>query len=162
DARALAGQALERYQGGAPAGRALVLQPAPQELGLLPKPELPDGAISDRALAVVGMPYDCLDLVAPLGTELRQLLLRARLGERIRLRGRLGERQLTAARLRGAGPTYRADGRKSRPVRFCSRMWADHPAPRRNPRRSKRRCGRRRSTRSARARRCRSSTCRSL
>jgi hypothetical protein len=31
---------------------------------------------------------------------------------------------------RGAGPTYRADGRKRRPVRFCSRMCADQPATR--------------------------------
>ena len=31
---------------------------------------------------------------------------------------------------RSAGPTYSADGRNSRPVRFCSRMCADQPATR--------------------------------
>jgi hypothetical protein len=36
----------------------------------------------------------------------------------------------TASRPRDPGPTYLADGRINRPSRFCSRMWALHPAVR--------------------------------
>jgi hypothetical protein len=57
----------------------------------------------------------------------RQAPARSRSLQAARPRLRLPRGQ-TAESDRGAGPTYRADGRKSRPVRFCSRMWADQPA----------------------------------
>ena len=126
----VAREPLERDERRAAHRRALVLEPAPEQLDLLAEAELADRPVGDRALAVVGVAGRGLDLVAPLGAELRQLLLGARLRERVGLRRRLGERQLTEARLRGAGPMYVADGRNSRPVRFCSRMCADQPATR--------------------------------
>src|SRR4029078_12777540 len=71
-----------------------------------------------------------LELLVPLRTELRKLGLRPLLREVVGLGGGLGERQETDWSERVAAPTSRADGRKSRPVRFCSRMCADQPATR--------------------------------
>jgi len=75
------GQELERDQRRPAAGRALVVEPAPQKLRLLAVPELANRAIRDRALPVVAF-----DLVLPLRPQLRELALRALFRER----GRLG------------------------------------------------------------------------
>ena len=80
-------EALEGNQRRPAAGRALVVEPAPQQLDLLAVSELADRAIRDRTLPVVGRPCQALDLVLPLRTELGQLLLGALLRERGRLGG---------------------------------------------------------------------------
>jgi hypothetical protein len=123
---------LERDQGGTAAGGAVVVEPAGEELDLLPEAELSDRAVGDRALAVVAAARRALDLVLPFAPQVRELSLLALPREGVGLRGCLLESQLARSPSsdRGAGPTYRADGRNRRPVRFCSRMWADQPATR--------------------------------
>ena len=76
---------LEREQRRSAAGGTLVLEPAPQELELLPVPELSDRPIRERALTEVSAPGRTLDLVLPLRPELGKLALRALLGELRRL-----------------------------------------------------------------------------
>ena len=78
---------LEGDQRRATAGRALVLEPAPQELGLLPEAELPDRAVGDRTLAVVGRADRRLELVLPARTQVGQLTLGALARELVRLGG---------------------------------------------------------------------------
>jgi hypothetical protein len=78
----LAREELERDQRRATAGRALVVEAAPQELRLLTEPELPDRAVRDSTLAVVGRPRLTFDLVLPPGSQLGQLALGALLRER--------------------------------------------------------------------------------
>ncbi len=128
----LSGEKLERHERRAAAGRALVLDPPPEELGLLAEAELPDRAIRHDPIAVVARSSGRLELVRPRGAQAGELALLALLGEGLSLRRCLLERQLAEAPLseRGAGPTYCADGRNSRPVLFCSKMCADQPATR--------------------------------
>jgi len=85
EARMLAREALERDQRRATAGRALVVQAAPQELGLLAVPELADRAIRDRTLPVVRRARRAFELVLPLRAQLCELALRALLRKRGRL-----------------------------------------------------------------------------
>jgi len=54
EAGMVAREKLERDECRAATGRALVLDPPAQQFGLLAVPELPDGAIGDGALAIVG------------------------------------------------------------------------------------------------------------
>jgi hypothetical protein len=61
----LAGQELERDQRRTAAGRALVLEAAPEELGLLAEPELADGAVRDGTLTVVRSSSRGFELVLP-------------------------------------------------------------------------------------------------
>jgi len=82
----LAREELERDQRRAAAGRALVVEPAPQELGLLPEAELPDRAVRNRALAVVARAGRALQLVGPLRPETGKLAFGSLLGERGSLR----------------------------------------------------------------------------
>jgi hypothetical protein len=82
----LAREELERDQGRAATRGALVLEPAPQKLRLLPEAELPDGPVRDGALAVVRRTDGSLELVLPLRPQLGELALRALFCER----GRLG------------------------------------------------------------------------
>jgi len=82
----LPGEELERDQRRAATGRALILQPAPQELRLLPVAELTDRPVCDGALAVVRRTDRSLELVLPARTEIRQLTLCSLACERIRLR----------------------------------------------------------------------------
>jgi len=82
----LAREELERDQRRAAARGALVLEPAPQELRLLPVPELPDRPVRDGALTVVRRTDRSLELVLPLGPQRGELALRALFCER----GRLG------------------------------------------------------------------------
>jgi hypothetical protein len=82
----VSGEKLERDERRAAAGRALVLDAAAQELGLLPVAELPDRPIGDCALAVVGGPGETLDFVLPLRSEPGELLLLPGVGQL----GRLG------------------------------------------------------------------------
>jgi hypothetical protein len=85
--RMVAGQQLERDQRRAAAGRALVLEAAPQKLGLLPEPELPDRAVGDSALAIVGCAGRGLELVLPARSQIGELALGALPSELVRLRG---------------------------------------------------------------------------
>ena len=78
----LAREELERDQGRAAAGRALVLEPAPQQLGLLTEPELPDRPVRNSALPVVVRTGRGLELVGPLRPEAGQLALCTLLSER--------------------------------------------------------------------------------
>ena len=78
---------LERDQRRAAAGRALVVEPAPQQLRLLAVPELSDRTVGHRALAVVGGTRRSLELVLPFRPQRGELALRALLCERGRLGG---------------------------------------------------------------------------
>ena len=77
-ARMVARQELEREQRRAARGRALVVEPAPQQLLLRAPAELADRAERDGALAEVGAPRGRLELVAPLRAQIGELALRAR------------------------------------------------------------------------------------
>src|SRR5205085_8116285 len=116
-------------QGRPAAGRALVLEPAAQQLRLLAKPELADRPVGSRALPVVLRACLQLQLVGPVAAKVRDFALLALLGQLVRQGGCLGQGH-TEARDRSAGPMYWAEGLNSRPVRFCSRMCADQPATR--------------------------------
>jgi hypothetical protein len=106
-ARAVPRQPLEGDQRRAPAGRALVVEAAPEELELPPEAELPDRAEGDGPLAVVRAAGSRLDLVLPLPPQVRELPLLALLGEGLGLSGCLLEGQVAWPPLsdRGAGPT---------------------------------------------------------
>ena len=135
DARMVARQPLEREQRRPAHGRALVLEPAPQQLDLLPEPELTDRAIGDRALAEVRRRAPTPRARRPIrraaATSSRSLPSprRARRPAPQRPRASLIGRRSCAAAGRCSAPT----GRISRPVRFCSRMCADQPATRAQP-----------------------------
>ena len=79
--RALAREQLERDQRRTAAGRALVVEAAPEQLDLLAEAELTDGPVGDRALAVVGTASGALDLVVPLPAQVGELAFVALLGE---------------------------------------------------------------------------------
>jgi hypothetical protein len=83
----LAREELERDQGRTAAGRALVLDPSPQQLGLLSEAELPDRPVRDSAFPVVVRTGRGLELVAPLRPKPGQLALGPLFGERGPLRG---------------------------------------------------------------------------
>jgi hypothetical protein len=87
EAWVIAREKLERDQRRTAAGRALVLEPAPQKLRLLADPELSDRAVRNGALAVVGRAGRSLELVLPASAEVGELTLGALARERIRLRG---------------------------------------------------------------------------
>jgi hypothetical protein len=82
----VAREQLERDERRAAAGRALVLEPSPQQLDLLAVAKLADRAVRDRPLAVVGGARCTLDLVLPLGAQTGERPLVALLGQC----GRLG------------------------------------------------------------------------
>jgi hypothetical protein len=104
--RSVARKQFQRDQRRAAAGRALVVEPAREQLDLLAKAELPDGPIRDRPFTVVGAPGIRLDLVLPLAPEIREPPLVARLSEFVRLGGCLLEGQdVVAVSERGGGPT---------------------------------------------------------
>ena len=132
-ARPVAREQLQRDQRRPSARRALVLDPAAEQLDLLAEAKLADRAVRGRTLAIVGASHGGFQLVLPLAPEIGRVPLLAPLRERIGLGGSLGQRPRsheTVSRDRLGGPTYRADGRNRRPVRFCSRMCADQPATR--------------------------------
>ena len=79
-------------------------------------------AVGLRAHAVVRCPCCALQLVVPLRAQAPERALVTGLREGVGLRRGLDEAAQCVESDRGAGPTYRADGRISRPVRFCSRM----------------------------------------
>ena len=97
-------QELERDERRAAARRALVLEPAPQELHLLAEAELPDGPVRNGSLAVVGASRIRLDVFLPLTAEVRQLPFASFRSQRIGAGRCLGERQAVVSD-RGAGPT---------------------------------------------------------
>ena len=80
-------QELERDQRRSAARWALILEPAPEELGLLPEAELPDRAVGDGPLPVVTRAGRSLELFRPLRPEPRKLALGTLLGEGGSLRG---------------------------------------------------------------------------
>jgi hypothetical protein len=83
----VAREQLQRDQRRSAASRALVLEPATEQLGLLPEAELPDRAVGDGALPVVVRAGRRFELVGPLRPETGQLGLGALLRERRSLRG---------------------------------------------------------------------------
>ena len=83
----VAREQLERDQRRATTGRALVLETAAKQLGLLPEAELADRPIRDGTFAVVVRAGRGLQLVRPLRSQPRQLALGALLRERGSLRG---------------------------------------------------------------------------
>ncbi len=106
-AGAVAREPLEGDQRRATARRALVVEPAAQQLDLLAEPELADGAKGRRPFAVVGAARAAFDLVLPLPAQVGELALLALLGEglgpsRCLLEGQLAEPPFSD---RGAGPT---------------------------------------------------------
>src|SRR5438552_3476592 len=128
----VAGEQLERDQRRAAAGGTLVLEPAAQELELLPVAELPDPAVGRSARAVVAVAGRRLDLVVPLLAELCELALGAGGGQLVRLRRSLREiqRRTPTGNERRSGPTYSAEGRMMRLSRCCSSTCAAQPATR--------------------------------
>ena len=82
------GEELQRDERRAAARRALVLEAAAEQLGLLAVAELADRAIRDRPLAVVVRPGEAFDLVLPARPEPGERLLLAALGQV----GRFGSR----------------------------------------------------------------------
>jgi hypothetical protein len=102
---AVARQQFERDQRRATAGRALVVEAAPEQLDLLAKAKLADGPVGDRPLAVVEAAGRALDLVVPLPAQVGELTFAALLGEGVGPGSCLLEGQLSPFRERGAGPT---------------------------------------------------------
>jgi hypothetical protein len=84
----VAREQLEREQRRPTAGGALVFEPPAEELRLLPETELPDRAVRDGPLAVIGRPRCALDLVLPLRPEPGEFLLATPLGQGVRLGSR--------------------------------------------------------------------------
>ena len=91
EARACFRELLHGHERRAANGRALVFEPAPEELQLLPKPELPDRAVRDGALAIVAAAGGGLHLFVPLLPQRRELPLGAGLRELVGLSGSLRE-----------------------------------------------------------------------
>jgi hypothetical protein len=102
----VAGEKLQGDQRRATARRALVVEAAVEELGLLTEAELTDGPVGDRPHPVVGVACIRLDVVLPLPAQVGQLALLALLCEGVCLSGCLLERQDAESpfRERGAGP----------------------------------------------------------
>jgi hypothetical protein len=86
-ARVVPREQLEREERGAAARRALVLEPAAEQLELLAIAELPDRSIRKRPLAEISAPGRAFDLVLPLRPVRGKLSLLAPLGQFGRLRG---------------------------------------------------------------------------
>jgi hypothetical protein len=81
EARMIPREELERDQRRAAAGWAFVLEPSAQELRFLAEAELPDGAIRDGPLAVIGRAREAFDLVLPFRPERGELLFLSALGK---------------------------------------------------------------------------------
>jgi hypothetical protein len=88
---AVSRELFERDQRRASAGRALVLDAAPQELELLAVAKLSDRAVGDGADAIVRAAGGRFDLVLPATSQARQLTLLAALGQRRGLCRSFGE-----------------------------------------------------------------------
>jgi hypothetical protein len=115
--RPVPGEQLEREERRAASGRALVLEPTPEQLQLLAVPELADRAIGDRALAEVRAAGRRLELLVPLSPQIRELARRARRRQLFGL-GR-GLRQLRQWRATGE-PGRRIAPTAGRGGRFAS------------------------------------------
>ena len=101
----VAREALERDQGRAARGRALVLQPAPDELELLAEAELRDRAIGLGADPVVGAPGRVLQLLVPLLAEGCERRLVTGSGELVGASRGLGQVHEIEEAGRAPGPT---------------------------------------------------------
>jgi hypothetical protein len=86
--RSVAREQLEREQSRAAGRRAIVLEPAAQELELLSKAKLTDRTVGDRPLAEVGAARRSLELVVPLRSKRGELPLGAGRGQLVGLGGR--------------------------------------------------------------------------
>ena len=95
----------ERDQGRAAHGRAVVLEPAAEQLELLAEAELGDRPVGERAHPVVVAPARRLDLVGPFAAERGELALQATLRVLVRERGGLREIHQLPPSERGPGPT---------------------------------------------------------
>ena len=93
DARTVPREQLERDQRGAAARGALVLEPALQELELLPVAELPDRPVRHRPDPVVAVTRGAFDFVVPLAPQVRDRAFVSRFGELLRPGCRLGQIQ---------------------------------------------------------------------
>ena len=93
------GHELERKEGRAARGRALVLEPSAQQLRLLVEAELADRAVGQRALTVVAAARGGLEVLVDLAPEVGERALVRQLGG---AGGGVGERH---AKERAAGPT---------------------------------------------------------
>ena len=82
----VAREQLERDQRRSPAGRALVLDPAAEQLGLLPEAELSDRPVGDGPLPVVVRARCGLELVGPLRPQPGELAFGSPLRERVSFR----------------------------------------------------------------------------
>ena len=87
----VARQKLDREERRPARRRALVVEPAPEQLLLRAPAELTDRPVRDRALAKVTAPRGGFEVVAPLRAQIRELALRAGLRQGIRLRRRICE-----------------------------------------------------------------------
>ncbi len=99
----IARQLLERQERRTANGRALVFEAASQQLFLRAEPELADRPVCDHALTEVGGAGGGLELVVPLGPQLRQLALLPLPRESVGLRRGLSERQSSSI-VRAPGP----------------------------------------------------------
>ena len=153
DARVVTREQLEREQRRAAAGRALVLEAAPQQLDLLAEAELRDRAVGDRPLAVVLRARRRLELLVPLERRAASSCSAAFWGEAVGLnRGlgggsRLGQRVRRARRCSGrtagsggrcaaarrCAPTSRRPGRSRTSPGTC-RVGSRRSRARRRPR----------------------------
>ena len=122
DAGMVARELLEREQRRAAHRRAVVLEPAPQQLDLRAEAELPDRAIGDRALAEVRAARRGLELVVPLRAQLRELALLALAGERVGRRRSVRQRRSQRRRASGAGP----DVPRRRPDQPAGALLLEH------------------------------------
>src|ERR671918_1502524 len=98
-------ETFERDQRRPAGGRALVLEPAPEQLELLAEAELRDRAVGLRANAVVHVAGRMLDLFVPLHAEGRERALVTGLGKRVRLGRGVPEAHSSSASVRAPGPT---------------------------------------------------------
>ena len=100
----VAGETFERDQRRAAGSGALVLEPAADELQLLPEAELRDRPVGLCSHAVVGVSGCVLELVVPLLPQGRERLLVSGRGQLVGASCRLGERHEIEEAGRAAGP----------------------------------------------------------
>ena len=107
-------ETFERDQGRPARGGRLVLEPAPQQLELLPEAELRDGAVGLRPHAVVGSRAAASSSSSHSLRSVGERLLVARDGELVGPLRCLPSVKRPSTATRAPGPTYLADGRTSR------------------------------------------------
>src|SRR6478735_4937299 len=104
-ARMIPRELLECEQRRAAHGRAVVFEPASQELNLGPEAKLPDRAIRDGALSEIRGACRGLELLVPLRPQLRELALLPVLRELVGLGCSVCERHQPCGYARRGSPT---------------------------------------------------------